>query len=203
MKTIVGENIYQMEIKRSEFICYLKKIDTIIEAKKYLILIKQKHPDASHHCSAYIIEQNKKADDDGEPTGTAGVPILNVLEQHQLQNVICIVVRYFGGIKLGAGGLIRAYAKITSQTINSLTLINLVVGEILAITTDFTTNDKLKYYLTQQKIPIIKTSYTTEVNYLIKVPQDLKAEILTNIKAINYLIEIQKKSEILMEEYEK
>lgn len=115
MKTIKNESTIEFEIKKSRFIGYIKPIFTKAEAEDFINLIKSKHPDARHNCSAYKVLENGqeyyKVDDDGEPSGTAGKPLGEILNILGLDNLVVVATRYFGGIKLGAGGLIRNYAK--------------------------------------------------------------------------------------------
>lgn len=203
MKTIANKVSYMLEIKKSEFICSLKNVNNVEEAKAYILKIKEKYSDASHNCSAYIVGQNKKVNDDGEPKGTAGMPILNVLEHHDLQNIVCIVTRYFGGVKLGAGGLIRAYSKTTSQALNSTNLINLIPGELIELTVPFSVNDSLNYYLTKNKIIITNKYYENNVKYFVKVKLKEKSLFKKEIELISYLIKSVKKEDILMEDNEK
>ena len=112
-RTIKQDGIVEDEIKKSRFICHIKRVTTEEEARDFITSIKKEHYKATHNCSAFIIGEKgeiKRTSDDGEPSGTAGVPMLSVLANHQLTNLCAVVTRYFGGIKLGAGGLIRAYA---------------------------------------------------------------------------------------------
>lgn len=109
MNTIITNKESTIIINKSKFICCLYIINDIDEVYTYLNDIRDKYKDATHYCYAYIVDNQKRCNDDKEPSGTAGLPILNVLEKNDLTNVLCIVVRYFGGIKLGAGGLVRAY----------------------------------------------------------------------------------------------
>ncbi|MFU2164279.1 YigZ family protein [Streptococcus pluranimalium] len=125
-KTIKQDIIAEEEIKKSRFICQLKRVESEEEARQLIAAIKKEHYKASHSCSAMIIGEKatiKRSSDDGEPSGTAGIPILTVLEKHDLTNVVAVVTRYFGGIKLGAGGLIRAYA---GSVANALTQSGLI-----------------------------------------------------------------------------
>lgn len=125
-KTIKQDIIAEEEIKKSRFICQLKRVESEEEARQLIATIKKEHYKASHSCSAMIIGEKatiKRSSDDGEPSGTAGIPILTVLEKHDLTNVVAVVTRYFGGIKLGAGGLIRAYA---GSVANALTQSGLI-----------------------------------------------------------------------------
>lgn len=110
----------EMNIEKSRFICTLNKVESEAQAAIAISQAKKKYWDATHNCSAYIIGKNmdfQKSSDDGEPAGTAGVPMLEVLRKKDLHNIVAIVTRYFGGIKLGSGGLIRAYGKSVSQAI--------------------------------------------------------------------------------------
>ena len=108
MKSIQKEITSEIIINKSRFITILTNINDIDKVKEKLEEIKKKYKDATHYCYAYIINNHEKCSDNGEPSGTAGMPILNVLKQNDLTNILCVVIRYFGGIKLGAGGLIRA-----------------------------------------------------------------------------------------------
>ena len=118
MNTIESNIKDEYIINKSRFITFLYKVNTIDEINKYLDEIKKEYKDATHYCYSYIIDNTKRFNDDGEPNGTAGMPILNVLENNNLNNILCIVVRYFGGIKLGAGGLLRAYTKSVTNALS-------------------------------------------------------------------------------------
>src|SRR5699024_745979 len=116
--TIKQAGSHEILIQKSRFIGYVERVTTEEEAQSFIQKIKKKHHDATHNCSAYIIgdrDQIQKANDDGEPGGTAGIPMLEVLKRMSLKNCAVVVTRYFGGIKLGAGGLIRAYSTTTSE----------------------------------------------------------------------------------------
>ena len=108
-KTIKESVIVEQEINKSKFISYLEPVETEDEAKAFLKEVKKEHPKATHHCSAYVVGEIERSNDDGEPASSAGLPMLQVLRGNDLKNVIAVVVRYYGGIKLGVGGLIRAY----------------------------------------------------------------------------------------------
>lgn len=127
-RTIRQDGQAQEEIKKSRFICHAKRVYSEEEARDFIAAIKKEHYKATHNCSAFIVgEKNeiKRTSDDGEPSGTAGVPMLGVMENHQLTNVCFVVTRYFGGIKLGAGGLIRAYAGSVALAIKEIGLIEI------------------------------------------------------------------------------
>ena len=110
-------------IEKSRFIAYLKPVFSFEEYKEYLKEIRKRHYDATHVCSAVICANTKRSSDDGEPAGSAGIPILNVLEKNNLNNTCCLVVRYFGGVKLGVGGLLRAYSSSCIEAINKATIV--------------------------------------------------------------------------------
>ncbi len=122
-KTIKEDGVIQIDIKKSQFICHLKRVTSEEEARDFINTLKKEHYKANHNCSAFILgEQSstKRSSDDGEPSGTAGVPMLTVLENHELTDVVAVVTRYFGGIKLGAGGLIRAYAGAVAEAVKKI-----------------------------------------------------------------------------------
>lgn len=124
--TIQGEATAEYEISKSRFIAYAKRISSDTEAAAYIQSIKKKHWDARHNCSSYIIGERgnlQKADDDGEPSGTAGKPILEVIKKNGLTDIVIVVTRYFGGIKLGAGGLIRAYGKSATMALQAAVIV--------------------------------------------------------------------------------
>lgn len=120
--TVQGYGEHEFTIQKSRFITYVERVTSEDEAQAFIERIKKKHPDAAHNCSAYMIGENsliQKANDDGEPSGTAGVPMLDVLKKRDLKDTVVVVTRYFGGIKLGAGGLIRAYGTAVSEGLNA------------------------------------------------------------------------------------
>ena len=120
-------------INKSRFLAYATSVDDVSEATEFLNSIRKKHYDATHNCYAYVVGNNVKFSDDGEPSGTAGKPILNVLQQKGFCDIVVVVTRYFGGVKLGAGGLVRAYGGATSDllsTLPTLTYINCIDVEI-------------------------------------------------------------------------
>ncbi|MBF7094717.1 YigZ family protein [Streptococcus sp. HF-1907] len=138
-RTIKKDGIVEEDIKKSRFICHLKRVETEEEGRAYIAQIKKEHYKANHSCSAMIIGEKgeiKRSSDDGEPSGTAGVPMLTVLEKQGLTNVVAVVTRYFGGIKLGAGGLIRAYAGSVANATKEIGLVE--VKEQVGIQVDLT-----------------------------------------------------------------
>lgn len=135
-KTIQIDNDYEEIIKKSRFICSLFRIKNEEEGKRILTELKKQHYKANHSCSAMIIGENseiKRSSDDGEPSGTAGIPILSVLEKQELTNILAVVTRYFGGIKLGTGGLIRAYSSVTASAIKQTEIVEVKEQSCLEI----------------------------------------------------------------------
>lgn len=168
MKTIIKDYISELEINKSRFITLLYKVKTIDAVKEKIDLVKSTYKDATHYCYAYVVDENKKSSDDGEPGGTAGVPIMEVLLKNDLNYVLCIVVRYFGGIKLGAGGLVRAYSKATSSSLLGDNITELIDGFKVEIIVSYDEQKKLDYILKDYKC--IKT-YSESVIYLINLPK--------------------------------
>ena len=150
------------------------KINDIDEIKKKLENIKKIYKDATHYCYAYIINNKEKCSDNGEPSGTAGLPILNVLKQNDLTNILCVVIRYFGGIKLGAGGLIRAYSSSTSIALNKANIVNLVNGFTLTIEFPYENLKQIDYLL---KNINTQKDYQTNITYTFNITEEKLKQI--------------------------
>ncbi|MEH6940813.1 YigZ family protein [Bacillus sp. JJ722] len=164
--TVKGYGEHEIDIKKSRFIAYVDRVTTEEEAQAFIQKIKKKHWDATHNCSAYMIgehDQIQKANDDGEPSGTAGVPMLEVLKKKGLKDTVVVVTRYFGGIKLGGGGLIRAYGKSTSEGLNATGIVNRKLMRVMHTTVDYTWLGKLENELRSSHFGL------KEINYLDKV----------------------------------
>ncbi|WP_214847396.1 YigZ family protein [Exiguobacterium sp. s193] len=145
--TVKENGFHEIIIQKSRFITYLARVTSEQEAQSFITTIKKQHSDANHNCSAYVIgEQNdiQKANDDGEPSGTAGVPMLEVLKKRDLRNTAVVVTRYFGGIKLGGGGLIRAYGSSVSEALNAIGVVERVSHDVIEVTVDYTWLGKLE-----------------------------------------------------------
>jgi len=139
-QTVRGEASAEYEISRSRFIAYVRRAASGEEAASFLQAVKKKHWDARHHCSAYVIGERgqlQKADDDGEPSGTAGKPILETIKKNHLSDTVIAVTRYFGGIKLGAGGLIRAYGKAAALGLDAAEIVEKELFARLRITLEY------------------------------------------------------------------
>lgn len=160
MKSIRSEITRSLVIQKSEFIAIILPIFTEEDVDELLAKAKQQYPNATHYCYAYIYDQKKYCSDDGEPGGTAGIPILTVLEKQALNHILCIVVRYFGGIKLGASGLVRAYTKASTQALNQAEIVEIIKGYRIACTFPYIYTKQMEHLL---KNVIINTKQFTEV----------------------------------------
>ena len=174
-KTILEKNTTAEIIeKKSRFIANLFYVETPQEAENKIKQIKKKYYDAKHNCFAYITlnenEIQKKCSDDGEPSGTAGAPMLEILEKQSIYNVVVIVTRYFGGTLLGTGGLIRAYTKSTQEGIKESMVIEKCLGVMFSLTCDYTTSGKIQYLTATEHIPVLDTVYTDNVTFEMIVP---------------------------------
>ncbi|RKQ35586.1 YigZ family protein [Oceanobacillus halophilus] len=162
----------QIIIQKSRFIGYVRRVETEEDAQKFIQEIKKKHYDATHNCSAYIIGEHdeiQKANDDGEPSGTAGVPILEVLKKQNLKDTAVVVTRYFGGIKLGAGGLIRAYGSTTSQAIKTTGVVKRQLMKGFSITIDYSLLGKLENVIRNSEHILETINYLENVEFIIYV----------------------------------
>lgn len=178
MYTINNNSKYELIIKNSKFITLLYKINNEDIVKKILNNVKEIYPDATHYCYAYIIDNQKKSSDDGEPSKTAGLPILKVLENNQLNHILAIVVRYFGGIKLGANGLIRAYSKCTSNALKENTIKELIQGYNINITFSYQDIKKIDYLL--KDIKINSKIFDNLITYNLDIPINFINTIINN-----------------------
>ena len=170
MQTIKNNTNSETIIKNSKFICYLYKVKDINDINTNLNNLKQIHKDATHHCYAYVINNQKKSSDDGEPGGTAGIPILKVLETNNLNNILAVVIRYFGGIKLGAGGLVRAYTKSITNTLTKDNIISLIDGYNINIEFNYNQVKEINFLL--KDININNKEFNNTITYNIDIPKD-------------------------------
>lgn len=185
MNTIKKEITNEIIINKSKFITILTNISSKEEIITKINNIKKEYKDATHYCYAYIIDNQEKCSDDKEPSGTAGLPILNVLKQNNLTNILCVVIRYFGGIKLGAGGLIRAYSSSASEALNKTQITPLTKGYNIIIEFPYENLKQINYLLKDYKIykyfgNKITYSFNIEEEKYINIENQLKK--LSNIK---------------------
>ena len=176
-KTIKEDGQVQEEIKKSRFICHAKRIYSEEEARAFITAIKKEHYKATHNCSAFIIGERseiKRTSDDGEPSGTAGVPMLGVLENHDLTNVCVVVTRYFGGIKLGAGGLIRAYAGSVALAVKEIGIVEIKEQAGIQIQMSYAQYQEYGNFLKEHHLMELETNFTDQVETTIFVDKEDK-----------------------------
>ena len=179
-RTIKEDGQVQEEIKKSRFICHAKRVYSEEEARDFITAIKKEHYKATHNCSAFIIGERseiKRTSDDGEPSGTAGIPMLGVLENHNLTNVCVVVTRYFGGIKLGAGGLIRAYAGSVALAVKEIGIIEIKEQAGIAIQMSYAQYQEYSNFLKEYNLMELDTNFTDQVNTMIYVDKEEKENI--------------------------
>ena len=172
--TIAKNTSFEMVIKKSRFICSIGRANTEEAAQDFIAQVQTANRKANHNCFAYMIgdkDQVQRESDNGEPSGTAGVPILESLQLAKLHNVVAVVTRYFGGIKLGAGGLIRAYSNVTTNAIHQAGLVQRVFQTAVDITVSYAQHDKLLYFLKEQQVEVANEAYGVDVTVTIFVDQ--------------------------------
>ena len=185
MKTVIKKEEYNITIKNSKFIGIVIPIERKDDIKKILQDLKKEYKNATHYCYAFKLINDKGFTDDGEPNKTAGLPILTVIEKEQLVNVLVVVIRYFGGIKLGPGGLIRAYTKTCQEVINKATKTDLIEGYLISITFPYHLEKEINYLL---KNTIIKEKiYEENCTYILETTEDI-INILNSKVIINYKV---------------
>lgn len=192
--TIVKESTEKFEEKKSIFIGAAKRVENEDEAKEFLQKIRAMNREATHNVYAYIIGQNygiQRYSDDGEPQGTAGIPVLETIKKIGVTDIIVVVTRYFGGILLGAGGLVRAYSKAANLAVKSGEIVEKTQGVILNITIQYDLLGKIQYFLGQNNIKIEAVEYTDKVKisiYLESENADNFCEKIINTTSNNCLI---------------
>ena len=183
--TIAKNTTYEQTIKKSRFICSIARVSSEEEAQQFITSIQAANKKATHNCFAYMIGDNdqiQRESDNGEPSGTAGIPILESLKLAKIHNVVAVVTRYFGGIKLGAGGLIRAYSNTTTETIHQAGLVQRIKQAILKITVTYALHDPLLYYLKENNLEVAGEEYGVNVETSIYVNEtdleDVKEKLI-------------------------
>ncbi len=170
MYSIMENKKYEFTIKKSKFISYIFRIDKKEEIASHIKQLKNQYKDASHCCYAYIFHNDMKASDDNEPNKTAGAPILDVLKKHELNYVLCVVIRYFGGIKLGPGGLIRAYSSSCKEVIKN-NIVELEEGYLVEVNTTYDKQKILEHRIPQKNI--VQKDYKENIKLIIKANKEL------------------------------
>ncbi|GIL33253.1 YigZ family protein [Lactobacillus paragasseri] len=173
--TIGKTGQHELIIKKSKFICSLARTETVEEAQKFIEQVSKKYHDATHNTYAYTLGLNDnqvKASDNGEPSGTAGIPELKALQLMKLKNVTAVVTRYFGGIKLGAGGLIRAYSNSVTEAAQNIGVVKCVMQQLIQFSIPYNRIDEINHYLEENRISIASQEYTTNVTIQIYLDLD-------------------------------
>lgn len=180
--TVKDYGEHELIIEKSRFICYIERAATEEDAQNFIQQIKKKHHNANHNCSAYIIGDHdhiQKANDDGEPSGTAGVPMLEVLKKKKIKNTVVVVTRYFGGIKLGTGGLIRAYGKSVSEGLNAVGIVERKLMRVMHTKIDYTWLGKVENELRSSTFLLKEIHYLNDVEVETYVEEAKKEEFMT------------------------
>lgn len=186
-KTIYRGCSGEIVMKKSRFIANILPVETEEEAGEFIDEIKKKYWDARHNCTTYIIGTENPimhCSDDGEPSKTAGRPMLDVLLNHGLTNLVVVVTRYFGGTLLGTGGLVKAYQSATIEGLNQANIITKTLGYKMEISTDYNFVGKIQYYVAGENIPTLSSEYTDIVKLTIIIPISLKDELEKKIAEI-------------------
>lgn len=168
MERIKEEFVNQIDIEKSKFITYVNRCFSEEEARAYVATLKKQYPDATHHCYAFVVGANHeiaRSNDDGEPSGSAGMPILEALRLSGVHDVVCVVIRYFGGIKLGAGGLVRAYSTSASTALKLAKHVELVEMNSYRLTFGYDFTRPLDYLLESKGAIITSKDYDVNVTY--------------------------------------
>ena len=199
-KTIKHNNCEEIEEKKSKFIANLMYVESEEEVQNRIKEIKKKYYDARHNCFAYRIIEGEniiqRSSDDGEPSGTAGAPILNILEKNNMVNILVVVTRYFGGILLGTGGLVKAYSEATLKSIENNQIVERENGYEVRISSPYAYIKNIEYFLKTNKIKILNKEFLDNVNILVelsnedykKITQELPKNVMQNLE-----INIEKK----------
>ena len=191
-KTIKENSTAEIVEKKSKFIANVFYVESQEEANKYIEEIRKKYFDARHNCFAYSVLAEEgivnRFSDDGEPSGTAGSPMLNILNSNNITNTLVVVTRYFGGILLGTGGLVRAYSDAAKKAIDSIELVDIEKGKEVLIEISYQDVEKLKYYLNKNSILIRDTIYKENVEVYVDIENEKFDELTSNSRELNFQI---------------
>ena len=186
----INENIEsEITVKKSKFICNLIKIEKQEEAEEQIKKIKKKYHDARHNCVAYRVQENdtivEKASDDGEPSGTAGGPMLTILQKNNLCNVLVVVTRYFGGILLGTGGLVRAYSDSIQNALELTEKVEKCTGIEVEAELEYNNLETFKYYCRKNNINIVNIQYENTIICKIQLEENTKSKLINDFETKN------------------
>ena len=196
-KTIANGEIFSSayEVNKSKFLAHVRHVETEESAREFVMMIRKKYFDATHNCSAWILGERgdkQKSNDDGEPGGTAGNPILETIKKNELTNCAVVVTRYFGGIKLGAGGLIRAYSHTAALGISCSKVVQITTFRKLSLTLEYNFLATVENYLRNKKIRVTDTDYADVVTLeILLLPAQVETFLheLNDLTAANFLFE--------------
>ncbi|MFC7365798.1 MULTISPECIES: YigZ family protein [Bhargavaea] len=198
-RTVKGNGESELIIKKSRFIGHVARAESEEDAMSFIAEIKQAHHSATHNCSAYLIgehDQIQKANDDGEPSGTAGVPMLEVLKKQNLKDTVVVVTRYFGGIKLGGGGLIRAYGSSVSDVLSQTGIVERRLHHLMKVTIDYTWLGKVENELHLSAYPLDRLDYAEAVSVFVYVPaaeEDKFRDWIANLTNGQAVVDLERK----------
>lgn len=199
-KTIYQGNVGEIIEKKSRFIATVRLVESEEEALAFIEEMRKKYWNATHNCFAYVIGEHReivRCSDDGEPSGTAGKPMLDVLMGEELYNTAVVVTRYFGGTLLGTGGLVRAYSKAVQEGLAQSQIIEKQYGIILEIGTDYQGLGKIQYIIGENKIPLLDSQYTDVVTLQVLLPMGEKERFVAElIEGTNGRVQIEEKEEL-------
>ena len=197
MKTIAKAVESEINVKKSQFICHLFPTKTKKESKEIILKVNEQYNDATHNCTAYIVSDGEGFDDDGEPGGTAGKPMINVLRKNNLHNVTAVVTRYFGGIKLGAGGLVRAYSKSILEAINEAEILEVELYDIYTVVFEYADIKLVDGEVRNNNLEVTNKDYSDKVSYDVvskdfrdieKIFEKYNGKIIVNFKNKEVLV---------------
>lgn len=201
-KTIKQYGEGEIVEKKSRFLGKIKKVETEEEALEFIESIKKQYWDARHNCFAYIIGtkgETVRCSDDGEPSGTAGKPMLEVLQNQELRNVVVVVTRYFGGVLLGTGGLVRAYTQATQEALKEAQVATMTPMSVMTVQTDYNAIGKIKYVLAQEETPVLNEEYAADVVVTMAVSQSQKDYMIKKLTEVtNGKAVMEEKEQIFM-----
>ena len=210
-KTILEKELSaEIVEKKSRFIANLFYVDSVEEAEEKIKITKKRYYDAKHNCFAYIVNDDKvfikKSSDDGEPSGTAGAPMVEILEKQGLANLLIVVTRYFGGILLGTGGLVRAYSDSLKKVLEKATIVELEQGFELDVELEYSNFEKFKYYCSKNNINIINCTYLNNVICKIELNEIEKEKLENdfynqNILKINKINKVRQRNITIMSKF--
>ena len=197
MRTIAKAVESEINVKKSQFICHLFPTKTKKESKEIILKVNEQYNDATHNCTAYIVSDGEGFDDDGEPGGTAGKPMINVLRKNDLHNVTAVVTRYFGGIKLGAGGLVRAYSKSVLEAINEAEILEVELYDVYTVVFEYADIKLVDGEVRNNNLEVTNKDYSDKVSYDVvskdfrdieKIFEKYNGKIIVNFKNKEVLV---------------